>query len=232
MPEYSRKEFPRVFPHIASQKQQLVRKRLEQQFDVWEDQEIQSTWHCSYCVLQEEADFRVAWKSIVSPSTTSFLGVDWRDFLPAYQTYYGSSTVSFEILSVLQLCPIPPQVLRVIRSRNKGSLRSILYDQYKTYGVRIYDFGEKTTSCSIPFIDASAPLADDGFNQFGQFDLQSISHLNPDRTSSFRLVIFPQTRFSFIEDKVCSRATWTKSASLTNFRFFILYTHFRMNFPQ
>lgn len=128
--------------------------------------------------------------------------MDWTEFLPRLKHHFQDSIVSLELLSDLQLCPIPAQVLRLLQSNQNASWRSWLYSQYRSYGIHIYDLAVGNKKYFIPLIEANAIPLEDGSNQFGIPDPDDVARLLPPHASSLRLIIFPQTRFSFIEDDV------------------------------
>ena len=119
--------------------------------------------------------------------------------------------MAFELLSDLQLCPIRASIVKSYQSRHKISPETWLYKQYRQYAIRVQDFGETTKQYHIPLIDATVtpvPHPDSpALSESTNWDL--ISRMAPQPlcrggSSSCRLIIFPQTRYSFIEDEVFS----------------------------
>jgi hypothetical protein len=151
----------------------------------------------------------VVWSAIPQPYTLSFLGLDWSPILPRIRKYISPPSVAFELLSDLQLCPIRTSIVHSHQSRHPKPPESWLYKQYRQYAIRVQDFGETIKQYHIPLIDATvtpAPHPDSpALSESTNCDL--ISQMAPQPlhrggSSSCRLIIFPQTRYSFIEDEV------------------------------
>jgi hypothetical protein len=155
--------------------------------------------------------YYVVWSAISQPYTLSFLGLDWSPILPSIRKYISPPSVAFELLSDLQLCPIRASIVNSYQSRHKIPPEIWLYKQYRQYAIRVQDFGETIRQYHIPLIDATVTPApypsSPALSESANSDL--ISRMVPQPlcrggSSTCRLIIFPQTRYSFIEDEVFS----------------------------
>ncbi|KAL9619189.1 MAG: hypothetical protein Q9160_006198 [Pyrenula sp. 1 TL-2023] len=108
-----------------------------------------------------------------------------------------NDAASFAILSELQLSTISP----IIASSEGDSEYDWLYEHYCKYAVGIYDFGNQCKEYKIPVIELAAVPSSDSLC-FDAADPHAVSTKLPTETTTCRLITFPQTRFSFIEDEV------------------------------
>ena len=145
----------------------------------------------AYCLLCS------VWiKGIKNIDTESFLGLDSAPILPRLEEYIRSHSDPFAVLSELGLSTVRGAIIDSYQRNPPTPIIQWLYEQYCRYAIRIFDFGEKPTQYRIPLLEATVVLGRD----YGPAD--EISKLLPEPTSTFRLIIFPQTRCSFIEDQV------------------------------
>ena len=146
------------------------------------------TAHCLLCSV---------WiKGIKNIDTESFLGLDNAPILPRLKEYIRSHADAFAVLSELGLSTVPSAIADAYQSSSPPPNIRWLYEQYCRYAIRIFDFGEKPTQYRIPLLEATVVLGRD------HRPADELSKLLPEPTSTFRLIIFPQTRCSFIEDEV------------------------------
>lgn len=147
----------------------------------------------------------LVWLAIPESNTISFLGLDrfhWSYIFPSFKEYF-SQIATFGLLSELQL-----SVIRTARAKTHlldgAAPETWLYKQYRQYGIRIQDFGDKIKQYRVPLIEiAVAPNPNPAKPVLFQKSTSAlVSRMLPERTSAFRVVIFPQTRYSFIEDEV------------------------------
>jgi len=155
--------------------------------------------------------FVLVWLAILEPGTTSFLGLDrhyWSYILQSIRDYFDQTAqiAGFGLLSELQL-----SVIRTTKIKNypraRATLETGLYKQYCQYGIRIQDFGDKIKQYSIPLIEIAVtpnqnPTRPVNPTLFQTSTPALVSRMLPERTSEIRVIIFPQTRYSFIEDEV------------------------------
>lgn len=135
-------------------------------------------------------------KGIKNIDTKSFLGLDSAPILPRLEEYIRSHSDALAVLSELGLSTVPSAIVDSYHSGSPPPNIQWLYEQYCRYAIRIFDFGEKPVQYRIPLLEATVVLG----RNHGPAD--EISKLLPEPTSTFRLIIFPQTRCSFIEDEV------------------------------
>jgi hypothetical protein len=140
----------------------------------------------------------IGWYAITQPGTVSFLGVSWQNMGRFIQTYVRRYGMSFAILSELQLSTIQPAIANSI---DGDADHHWLYEQYRNYAICIHDFGNPIKAYQVPLIEAAAVPSQDSISFEGAHPDTMSSRL-PMETSTFRVITFPQTRFSFIEDEV------------------------------
>ena len=145
----------------------------------------------AYCLL-----FSVWIKGIKNISTQSFLGLDSAPILPHLENYIRSHSDVFAILSELGLSTVRSAIVDSYLSGSPPPNIQWLYKQYCRYAIRIFDFGEMPVEYRVPLLEATVMLGRD----HGPAD--EMSKLLPEPTSTFRLIIFPQTRCSFLKDEV------------------------------
>lgn len=118
--------------------------------------------------------------------------------LPFLRKYVEDNSISFALVSELQLSTIRPALVSSIQSHPDYSG---LYELYRRYAICIYDFGNPVEEYRVPIIDAvAAPCKHSILFECADSDL--VSNWLPLRTSTFRVLVFPQTRYSFIDDEV------------------------------
>ncbi|KUJ16671.1 uncharacterized protein LY89DRAFT_684771 [Mollisia scopiformis] len=189
--EYFRVDLQDQLPQQEIVRRQEIKRWLEWQFDRW------------------ESDEQHLWSAIPHANTLSFIGLNWSSILPKLRHYINHKHVAFEILSELQLCPIRASIVNSYRSRHKRPPDTWLYSQYRQYGIRIQDFGETIQKYHIPFIDVTGnpDVPYDSHLKFRNTSRYLMSRMAPRPfsqgvSSTCRLIIFPQTRYSFIEDEM------------------------------
>ena len=162
----------------------------------------------------------VVWSAIPQPHTVSFLGLEWSSILPSIRNYISSRCVAFELLSELQLCPIRGSIVNSYQTQHQIPPETWLYKQYQQYAIRIQEFGQTITKYHIPLIDLSATPSPhhDRFAMPESIDPDQMSRLVPHAVSSrpsvnCRLILFPQTRYSFLADEVRDSVSFASSLS-------------------
>ena len=145
----------------------------------------------------------IAWRAIAHPDTVSFLGIDWSSIIPSLERYIGVSgqSIAFALLSELQLSTVRPTVVNSYHVEPKTSTDHWVYGQYCRYQIYIQDFGTPRIHYRVPLLEASVTLREDPF-LFSDARPDVVARMLPQSTPALRLVMFPQTRYSFIEDKV------------------------------
>jgi hypothetical protein len=147
------------------------------------------------------------WLAIPECNTISFLGLDWYHWsciVPSFKEYFNRAA-AFGLLSELQL-----SVIRTARGkthlRDRIAPETWLYKQYCQYGIRIQDFGDKFKQYRVPLIEIAVVPNQNLANPalFQKSTHAIVSQMLPERTSAVRVIIFPQTRYSFIEDEVAT----------------------------
>ena len=135
-------------------------------------------------------------KGIKNIETRSFLGLGSAPILPRLEEYIRSHSDAFAVLSELGLSTVRGAIVNSYQLSPPIPSTQWLYEQYCRYAIRIFDFGEKPIQYRIPLLEATVVLGRD------HASADEMSRLLPEPTSTFRLIIFPQTRCSFIEDEV------------------------------
>ena len=139
-----------------------------------------------------------------SSNTVDFLGLDQRRTLRRLEEYMTSGSIRLAILSALHLCPIRPDVVDSYELESEVDVTQWLHDQYRRYGIHIVDLGEINRRYYIPLLDLTVVAGDDQL-LFSQRPLHDASRMLPCVKDNCRFILFPQTRYSFIEDNVpCS----------------------------
>ena len=140
-------------------------------------------------------------EAIRNIDTVSFLGLDSAPIFPRLRGYIRSHSVAFAVLSELGLSTVRGAIVDSYQFGSPTESIQWLYEQYCRYAIQVHDFGEKPTRYHIPLLEATVALGSDCISlEHGPPD--EMSKLLPEPTSTFRLIIFPQTRYSFIEDEV------------------------------
>lgn len=185
--QYFRVDVQDQLPECEVNRRDTIKKELEAQFQLWQTEE------------------QHLWLAIPESNTISFLGLDrfhWSCILPILKEYF-SRIAAFGLLSELQL-----SVIRTARTkthlRDGAAPETWLYKQYRQYGIRIQDFGDKIKQYRVPLIEIAVAPNQNPANPalFQKSTYALVSRMLPERTSAFRVVIFPQTRYSFIEDEI------------------------------
>ena len=130
---------------------------------------------------------------------TSFLGLDSVPILPRLERYVQS--IPFAVLSELGLSTLRNAIADSYESVPPPPNFQWLYKQYCRYAIRVYDFGNRPTQYLIPLLE-TAVVPENKQVAFEHARPEEMSKLLPEPTSTFRLIIFPQTRYSFIADEV------------------------------
>lgn len=146
---------------------------------------------CGQLILTE-------WSAYSQSGALCFLGLDWATVLPIVKDYLSDRTASFGLLSALYLSTVPSTFLT---PSNAESGSHWLYEQYRRYAICVQDFGATVKEYRIPLIEATVVLSQDA-TLFDNAHPDMVSQILPTPTSTFRLIQFPQTRYSFIEDQV------------------------------
>ena len=110
-------------------------------------------------------------------------------------------SIRLALLSDLQLCPIRPAVADSYELGSQTDATQWLHDQYRRYAIHIQTFGEPDQQYCIPLLDLTIVAGDEPL-LFNRRPPEDASHMIPRPTGSCRLIVFPQTRYSFIEDQV------------------------------
>ena len=132
-----------------------------------------------------------------------FLGlkkINWQEVLKSISGLIKPGSVAFAILSELQLCTIR-STIRFPRENDARHFEHWLYNQYCRYAIRVNDYDEVPKQYNIPLIEAFA-IPSSGTNGLETAPANAISTMMPQHNQGLRLILFPQTRFSFIQDEV------------------------------
>ena len=140
-------------------------------------------------------------EAIKNIHTTLFLGLDSVPIFPRLERYVQSQSIPFAVLSELGLSTLRNAIADSYESYSPPPSFRWLYKEYCRYAIRVHDFGNRPTQYLIPLLETAVVP---GNNQvaFEHARPEEISKLLPEPTSTFRLIIFPQTRYSFIADEV------------------------------
>lgn len=198
--DYFRVDLQDHLPESETHRRRLIKERLEEQYEAWQDQEKQRRYSDSWRDGRSADQYGCSteWLAITQPNTVAFLGLDWTSMLPFLRKYVEDNSISFALVSELQLSTIRPALVRSIQSHPDYSG---LYELYRRYAICIYDFGNPVEEYRVPIIDAvAAPRKNSILFEYADSDL--VSNWLPLRTSTFRVLVFPQTRYSFIDDEV------------------------------
>jgi hypothetical protein len=142
----------------------------------------------------------VVWLAIPRPSTKSFLGLDWKIIFPHLRGYFTPRMVEFGLLCDLQLSIARTDVVND-NIRGQTPSTAWLHKQYCQFSIHIYDLGKITIRYRIPLIEISVDPVE-GSDTLEPISSEVVSRIIPAQKDSLRIIIFPQTRYSFIEDKV------------------------------
>ena len=124
-------------------------------------------------------------------------GLDWRTLFPEIKNYINDRETRFELLSKLQLSTVNPGVLNCVDNLDPRELCRL----YRRYAVRIHDYGNPTIHFNIPLLDITVAARDDNV-LFERIQPDAASLLLPTPTRTTRVILFPQTRYAFLEDDV------------------------------
>ena len=108
------------------------------------------------------------------------------------------------LLSTLQLATLPYKAIHGALKVDGDVSSTLLYSQYKQYAIRVTDFFENPVTFTVPLIELAEPSMEGDQGVFMSQDPEKVASLLPAYPSTPRLVWFPQTRFSFLEDPVSS----------------------------
>jgi hypothetical protein len=140
------------------------------------------------------------WAAIPESHTVSFLGLDWSSIITDVQKHIKMGSVSLALLSELQLSTAPGFAGGQIQRNQHFSL----YEKYSHYSIRILDFGENGGKYIVPLMTL-AVAHNKGLRPgilFEDCDPKALERSLPLNPRRGRLVVFPQTRYSFLEDDV------------------------------
>ena len=140
-------------------------------------------------------------EAIQNINTTSFLGLDSVPIFPRLERYVHSQSIPFAVLSELGLSTVRDAIADSYESSSPTPSFQWLYEQYCRYAIRIHDFGKRPTQYLIPLLETAVVSGYDKIS-FEHARPEAMSKLLPEPTSTLRLIIFPQTRYSFIADEV------------------------------
>ena len=110
-------------------------------------------------------------------------------------------SIRLAILSDLQLCPIPSNIVDSYEQDLQTDIAHWLHNQFLRYAIHIHDFGERNYQYCIPLLDLTV-VAGDGPLLFDRRAPKDAYNILPRQGNNCRLIIFPQTRYSFVEDEV------------------------------
>ncbi|MCJ1397255.1 hypothetical protein MMC11_000447 [Xylographa trunciseda] len=178
--DYFRVDLQSRLPAVEVHRRRQIKERLDEQYQHWKDYEQQR------------------WSAISQPDTVAFLGLNWSTILPALQSYIGHQSTSFALLAELHLCTIPPADVSSCEGRPDTRW---LHEQYRRYAIRIHDYGSQLMQYHIPLIDATVAVGKHPI-LFEAAAPNTVSMMLPLTSGRFRLAMFPQTRYSFIEDEI------------------------------
>lgn len=172
-------------PEYEINRRDAIKKELEAQFRLWETKE------------------RHLWLAIRESATAPLLGLNWNDWLyvlPVLNDYFNSRT-SFGLLSELQLSVIKSHLW------DTTAPERWLYKQHSRYQILIQDFGDETKQYRIPLIELAVTPSQNPDKPVSPALFQKSTHaiasrMLPRRTAGLRVISFPQTRYSFIEDEI------------------------------
>ena len=139
-----------------------------------------------------------------SSNTVDFLGLDQRRTLRRLKKYVTSHSIGLAILSALHLCPIRSDLVDYYELESEVDVTHWLHNQYRRYGIHVVELGESSHRYFIPLLDFTVVAGDEPL-LFSRRPLYDASRMLPCLGNNCCFVVFPQTRYSFIEDKVPCR---------------------------
>ena len=149
--------------------------------------------------------FVTVWREAMKNSNTvDFLGLDQQRTLRRLKKYVTGRSIRLAILSALQLCPIRSGVVNSYELEPELDVTQWLHNQYRRYGIHVIDLGGISHRYFIPLLDFTVVARDESL-LFSQRSLYDASRMLPRLGNNCCFVVFPQTRYSFIEDKVPCR---------------------------
>ena len=140
-------------------------------------------------------------EAIKNINATSFLGLNNVPLFPRLERYVRSQSIPFAVLSELGLSTVRDAIADSYESGSPPPSFQWFYEHYCRYAIRIHDFGKRPIQYLIPLLQTAVVSGDDKVS-FEHAGAEEMSKLLPEPTSTFRLIIFPQTRSSFIADEV------------------------------
>ena len=120
------------------------------------------------------------------------------------------------LLSDLHLCSVPSAILEPYEADLWTDVTQWLHHHYQRYAVYIHDLGKDSHQHCIPLLDLTITAGDEPL-LFTPRAPKDAANMFPQRNNSCRLIIFPQTRFSFIEDQVHRSSLYPKIHLVTSF---------------
>lgn len=167
-------------------------------------------------------------EAIKNIHATSFLGLDSVPIFPRLERYVQSQSIPFTVLSELGLSTLRNAIADSYKYGSPPPNFQWLYKQYCRYAIGVHDFGNKPTEYLIPLLETAVVP---GYDQvaFEHARPEEMSKLLPEPTLTFRLIIFPQTRYSFIADEVERTMSRSKSCLTQRNRFFTRSILYRKN---
>lgn len=193
--DYFRADLQHRLPANEVCRREAIKVRLEAQYGRWWDQERQST----SSLFPSQLSMILAYRSCcLGCDTFSFLGLNWNSVLPEIREYLSEQIPGFSLLSRLHLCTISPIFFS---SSERPTASHWLYEEYRRYAIRVEDHESSPREYLIPLIDATVNLSHDPV-LFKNARPDAVSQILPLPTSKFRVITFPQTRYSFLQDQV------------------------------
>ena len=110
-------------------------------------------------------------------------------------------SVRFALLAHLQLCTIRPAIVDLYERDSQIEVAQWLHNQYRRYAIHVYDLGQPDLQYHISMLDLTVASGDEPL-LFTQRAPEEASKMLPQPSRNCRLIVFPQTRYSFLEDEV------------------------------
>ena len=139
-------------------------------------------------------------EAITSRSTQSFFGLDSTHLLPVLRTYISNHCLDLALLSELHLCSVRASIIRKWESLHTIEASQWLFQEYRRYAIWVLDLSQSLKEYRIPLIELTVDSKSDSL-EFAARACEDAARILP-RSGRSRFVLFPQTRFSFVEDEV------------------------------
>jgi hypothetical protein len=196
--EYFRVDFTDRIPSEEYRRRDAVKRRLEAQIWHWRQHEEGGTQnsltHLSLHIIFINS---TGWNETNIFKTLSAISPN---FFRSCEDGFFKQPVNLYRLAELFLCSARAQIVRGI------SAEEWLYDECCRYALLIEDFGQERTQYRAPLIQLAAKCSDDtvSFQTCSQNEVSSRLPQNIGQAlhGKFRIIRFPQTRYSFIENEV------------------------------